>query len=75
MENKSEIKTPWWKPVFGKHRASMFEIVGEFFLVPVFILSMFEAESFGVLIFFIAISLGLLLKGIKDVRSRSQSLR
>lgn len=68
MEN--ETKTSWWKPAFGKRRASMFEIIGEFLLVIVFIISTLEAQSFGVLIFFIAISLALLLKGIKDVRSR-----
>lgn len=68
MEN--ETKVSWGEQVFGKRRASMFEIVGEFFLVLVFIMSALQAESFGVLIFFIALSLGLLLKGIKDVRSR-----
>ena len=70
MENQKEIKTSWGKQVFGERRASMFEIIGEFFLVLVSIMSALQAESFGVLIFFIAISLGLLLIGIRDVRSR-----
>ena len=70
MENQKETKASLGEQVFGKRRASMFEIVGEFFLVPVSIMSALQAESFGVLIFFIALSLGLLLKGIRDIRSR-----